>query len=110
MTGGREPAHIFFHPFSRRLAGPLRAMHVLKVGRYRVLEHLGRGASSDVYLAEDTVLRRKVALKLLRVREAEPRQLQRFEREAHCASMLNHPNVVTVYDIGVDDGVHYIAS
>jgi serine/threonine-protein kinase len=85
-------------------------MHVLKVGRYRVLEHLGRGASSDVYLAEDTVLRRKVALKLLRMREAEPRQLQRFEREAHCASMLNHPNVVTVYDIGVDDGVHYIAS
>jgi eukaryotic-like serine/threonine-protein kinase len=85
-------------------------MHVLKVGRYRVLEHLGRGASADVYLAEDTVLRRKVALKLLRARDAEPRQLQRFEREAHCASMLNHPNVVTVFDIGVDAGVHYIAS
>jgi len=85
-------------------------MHVLKVGRYRVLEHLGRGASADVYLAEDSVLRRKVALKLLRVRDAEPRQLQRFEREARCASMLNHPNVVTVFDIGVDDGVHFIAS
>jgi serine/threonine-protein kinase len=85
-------------------------MNVLKVGRYRVLEHLGRGASADVYLAEDTVMRRKVALKLLRMRDAEPRQLQRFEREAHCASMLNHPNVVTVYDIGVDAGVHYIAS
>lgn len=55
-------------------------------------------------------MRRKVALKLLRVRDAEARQLQRFEREAHCASMLNHPNVVTVYDIGVDAGVHYIAS
>ena len=85
-------------------------MHVLKVGRYRVLEHLGRGASADVYLAEDTVMHRKVALKLLRARDAEARQLQRFEREAHCASMLNHPNVVTVYDIGVDAGVHYIAS
>jgi serine/threonine-protein kinase len=85
-------------------------MNVLRVGRYRVLEHLGRGASADVYLAEDTVMRRKVALKLLRVRDAEARQLQRFEREAHCASMLNHPNVVTVYDIGVDAGVHYIAS
>jgi serine/threonine-protein kinase len=85
-------------------------MNVLKVGRYRVLEHLGRGASADVYLAEDSVMRRKVALKLLRLRDAEPRQLQRFEREAHCASMLNHPNVVTVYDIGVDDGIHYIAS
>jgi serine/threonine-protein kinase len=85
-------------------------MNVLKVGRYRVLEHLGRGASADVYLAEDTVMHRKVALKLLRARDAEARQLQRFEREAHCASMLNHPNVVTVYDIGVDAGVHYIAS
>jgi serine/threonine protein kinase len=85
-------------------------MNVLKVGRYRVLESLGRGSSSDVYLAEDTVLRRKVALKLLRMREAEPRQLERFTREAHCASMLNHPNVVTVFDIGVDEGVHYIAS
>ncbi|HEY6139007.1 MAG TPA: serine/threonine-protein kinase [Thermoanaerobaculia bacterium] len=85
-------------------------MNVLKVGRYRVLEHLGRGASADVYLAEDTVMRRKVALKLLRGRDAEARQLQRFEREAQCASMLNHPNVVTVYDIGVDAGVHYIAS
>ena len=85
-------------------------MNVLKVDRYRVLEHLGRGASADVYLAEDSVLRRKVALKLLRFRDPEPRQLQRFEREAQCASMLNHPNVVTVFDIGVDNGVHFIAS
>jgi serine/threonine-protein kinase len=85
-------------------------MHVLKVGRYRVLERLGQGASADVYLAEDTVMHRKVALKLLRLRDAEPQQLQRFEREAQCASMLNHPNVVTVFDIGVDDGVHFIAS
>ena len=85
-------------------------MNVLKVGRYRVLEHLGRGASADVYLAEDGVLRRKVALKLLRFRDPEARQLQRFEREAQCASMLNHPNVVTVFDVGVEDGVHYIAS
>ena len=92
------------------LQAGFETMNVLKVGRYRVLEHLGRGASADVYLAEDSVMRRKVALKLLRLREAEPRQLQRFEREAHCASMLNHPNVVTVYDIGVDDGVHFIAS
>ena len=68
-------------------------MHVLKVGRYRVLERLGQGASADVYLAEDTVMHRKVALKLLRLRDAEPQQLQRFEREAQCASMLNHPKI-----------------
>ena len=56
-------------------------MHVLKVGRYRVLERLGEGASADVYLAEDTIVHRKVALKLLRL--ATPRtSAARFEREA----------------------------
>jgi len=85
-------------------------MNVLRVGRYRVLERLGEGASGDVYLAEDTIIRRKVALKLLRHSDADERQLRSFEREARCASMLNHPNVVTLFDIGVEDDLHYIAS
>jgi len=85
-------------------------MHVLRVGRYRILEHLGRGASADVYLAEDTTLHRKVALKLLRERDADPLQIVRFEREAISASMLNHPNVVTVFDVGSEDGVRFIAT
>jgi len=86
------------------------AMNILRIGRYRVLERLGEGSSGDVYLAEDTIIHRKVALKLLRHRDADERQVRSFEREARCASMLNHPNVVTLFDIGVEDDVRYIAS
>jgi len=89
---------------------PSRAVNVLRVGRYRVLERLGEGSSGDVYLAEDTIIHRKVALKLLRRRDADERQLRSFEREARCASMLNHPNVVTLFDVGVEDDLHWIAS
>lgn len=85
-------------------------MNVLRVGRYRVLQHLGGGGSSEVYLAEDTVMRRKVALKVLRRRDADDRSLRHFERELQCASMLNHPNIVTVLDIGSEGDVQFIAS
>jgi serine/threonine protein kinase len=85
-------------------------MSILRVGRYRILQHLGGGSSAEVYVAEDTLLGRKVALKLLRRRDADARQLRHFEREARSASMLNHPNVVTVFDVGHDGGVHYIAT
>jgi len=86
------------------------AMNVLRVGRYRVLHHLGGGGSSEVYAAEDTLLRRKVALKILRRRDADERQSRHFEREARSASLLNHPNVVTVYDVGVEEELQYIAT
>jgi len=85
-------------------------MNILRVGRYRLLNHLGEGGSSEVYLAEDTLLRRKVALKILRRRDADERQTRHFEREARSASLLNHPNVVTVFDVGRDEDVHYIAT
>lgn len=85
-------------------------MNVLRVGRYRVLQHLGGGGSSEVYLAEDTFMRRKVALKVLRRRDAHERELTHFDREVRCASMLNHPNIVTVLDVGVENDVQYIAS
>jgi serine/threonine-protein kinase len=85
-------------------------MNVLRVGRYRVLHHLGGGGSSDVYLAEDSLLRRKVALKVLRRTETGDREMQQFERELQFASMLNHPNIVTIYDVGAEEGVHFIAS
>jgi len=75
-----------------------------------VLERLGEGSSGDVYLAEDTIIHRKVALKLMRHRDADERQVRSFEREARCASMLNHPNVVTLFDVGVEDDLHWIAS
>jgi eukaryotic-like serine/threonine-protein kinase len=85
-------------------------LNVLRIGRYRVLERLGEGASGDVYLAEDTIVHRKVALKLLRHGDADERQLRSFDLEARCASMLNHPNVVTLFDVGVEDEIRYIAS
>lgn len=85
-------------------------MNVLRVGRYRLLRHLGGGASSDVYEAEDTLLHRRVALKVLREREADERHIRHFAREARCASMVNHPNVVTIFDVGADGEVQYIAT
>jgi serine/threonine-protein kinase len=85
-------------------------MNILRIGRYRVLQRLGGGGSSTVYLAEDVLLRRKVALKVLRKRDSDDAQLRHFEREARCASMLNHPNIVTVFDVGYEDGMQYIAT
>ena len=85
-------------------------MNVLKVGRYRVLHHLGEGGSAEVYLAEDTQMRRKVALKILRRKDVGEREIRHFDRELRCASMLNHPNIVTVLDVGGVDDIQYIAS
>lgn len=63
-----------------------------------------------MYLAEDSLLRRKVALKMLRRRDEDEQQIRHFEREARTASMLNHPNIVTVFDVGFEDDVQYIAT
>jgi eukaryotic-like serine/threonine-protein kinase len=85
-------------------------MNVLRVGRYRVLQHLGGGGSSEVYLAEDLFLHRKVALKVLRRDGANERELRHFEREVRCAAMINHPNIATVLDVGEEQDIQYIAS
>jgi serine/threonine-protein kinase len=79
-------------------------------GRYKVISRLGAGGMADVFLAEDTQLGRKVALKLLHRRFAEdPDFVERFRREAQAAAGLQHPNVVSVYDRGAYDGTYYIA-
>ena len=79
-------------------------------GRYRVSARLGSGGMADVYLAEDMLLGRQVAVKLLHHRFAEDQEfVERFRREASSAAGLSHPNVVAVFDRGEWDGTYYIA-
>jgi serine/threonine protein kinase len=79
-------------------------------GRYRVISRIGSGGMADVYLAEDQLLGRKVAVKLLHHRFAEDQEfVERFRREAQSAAGLSHPNVVAVFDRGEWDGSYYIA-
>lgn len=80
------------------------------ISRYKILTQLGMGGMGEVWLAEDTQLSRKVALKLLPDRFAgEPEHSRRFETEAKAASATNHPNIVTIHEIGESGGIWYIA-
>jgi eukaryotic-like serine/threonine-protein kinase len=79
--------------------------------RYEIVSLLGAGGMGEVYLALDTRLKRKVALKLLPTRFTQDTdQVGRFEQEAYAASALNHPNIVTIYEIGQSGGVHFMAT
>jgi eukaryotic-like serine/threonine-protein kinase len=81
------------------------------LSHYRVLSLIGAGGMGEVYLAEDTRLGRKVALKLLpKEFTQDPHRVRRFELEARAASSLNHPNIVTIFEVGQLDGRHFIAT
>ncbi len=78
-------------------------------GRYRILKSLGEGAMGSVYLAHDTQLDRKVALKIPKFdAKSESKHIDRFLREARSAATLNHPNICPVYDVGEIDGTHFM--
>ena len=80
-------------------------------GIYRILQRVGAGGMGEVYLALDTRLERQVALKFLPAHTAADEMLvRRFQLEARTASALNHPNILTIFDVGKIDGEHFIAS
>ena len=80
-------------------------MNVLRVAQYRLLSGLGSGGAANVYLAEDTRLRRKVALKILRADEP-----HRLHHEARVVSAVSHPNIVMLLDYGMHDDLQYIVT
>jgi serine/threonine-protein kinase len=82
-----------------------------RLGRYEVKSQLGAGGMGEVYLAQDTKLDRKVALKILPADvAAHPDRMKRFVQEAKAASALNHPNILTIYEIDQEDSGHFIAT
>src|SRR5277367_1845980 len=81
-----------------------------KLGAFEIVAPLGAGGMGEVYRARDLRLERTVAIKLLPAAfSADGDRLQRFEQEARSASALNHPNIVTIYELGQDGSNHYIA-
>lgn len=81
-----------------------------QINHYNVERLLGEGGMGKVYLAEDTRLRRRVALKVFPQSVVNDERLIRFEREAQAASALNHPNILTVYEFGDSDGINFLAA
>ncbi|NLC96937.1 MAG: Stk1 family PASTA domain-containing Ser/Thr kinase [Erysipelotrichaceae bacterium] len=78
-------------------------------GRYKVVKHIGQGGMADVFVAIDTILNREVAIKVLRGELSnDPVSVLRFKREANASTLLSHPNIVDIYDVGEYKGHHYI--
>src|SRR6267154_4007899 len=81
------------------------------IGHYKISKRIGAGGMGEVYLATDITAGRKAALKLLPLRfTGDAERLKRFQQEAHAVVGLNHPNILTIYEIGEDHSTHYIAS
>src|SRR5437588_418407 len=82
----------------------------IRLGRYEIRSKIGEGGMGEVYLAEDTRLHRKVALKILPINVAANQdRMRRFEQEATAAASLNHPNIAHIYEIGEAEDVNFIA-
>ena len=78
-------------------------------GRYEIIERVGNGGMATVYKAKDKVLNRFVAVKVLKEEFTTDEEfIRRFNAEAQAAACLTHPNIVSVYDVGHEEGIHYI--
>jgi serine/threonine protein kinase/Tfp pilus assembly protein PilF len=115
LLASHDPSDSFIASLAPDLAagllaeGQARLATGQSVGNYRVMALLGTGGMGEVYLTEDTRLGRRVALKLLPVQfTREPDRLHRFEREARAASSLNHPNIITIHEVGQVEGQPFI--
>src|SRR5262245_46886578 len=96
---------------AKELVDKTQSMFGQMIGHYEIVSQLGAGGMGEVYLAKDTKLDRKVALKILPSQLAADRtRMQRFVQEAKAASALNHPNILTIYEIGEVEGQHFIAT
>jgi len=94
-----------------RQIAPVTIAQGTKLGRYEIRSQLGAGGMGEVYLAWDITLDRKVALKILPEKvAANERRMLRFVQEAKAASALNHPNIITIHEIGTEPGAHFIAT
>jgi Tol biopolymer transport system component/tRNA A-37 threonylcarbamoyl transferase component Bud32 len=88
-----------------------RAIVGKQIGRFQILSQIGRGGMGEVFLAQDMSLSRKVAIKLLRSDFTENEErLRRFRQEAQAASALNHPNILTIHEIGQENSLHFMAT
>ncbi|MGH9839333.1 MAG: protein kinase domain-containing protein [Blastocatellia bacterium] len=93
------------------VGGDTQSLAGKSIGHYRIISLLGKGGMGEVYRAEDTHLRREVAIKVLPDDFAkDDHRLRRFEQEARAASALNHPNIITIHEIGEAEGARYIVT
>src|SRR5688572_1694390 len=98
--------------YSRKFRRVLRTQTpgtMTRIAHYRILEKIGEGAMGAVFVAEDTRLERRVALKVLLSENPDASRLKRFEREAKAIAALNHPNILSIYDFGREGEHPYIA-
>jgi serine/threonine protein kinase len=113
MSEPRSPVPLapFLEALKQDLGQPAAAASELgQVGEFRLLREIGRGGMGVVYEAHQNSLNRRVALKVLPfVAALDPKQLQRFQNEAQAAAQLHHTNIVPVYAVGCERGVHYYA-